>query len=89
MQVPEFERMLAAMLEGEGSASVTLTEAPGQESVMRQLLDAAVLSGRRRGRVLSRVELPSLRFPGMGDSYSQFAVADSGSADVVRLFFDA
>lgn len=89
MVMLEFERMLDVMLQGAHSASVTLTEAPKQAGALDRLLDAAIASGRQRGRGLTRVELPIGDYPRIGERYAHVTLMDSGATDVVRMYFDA
>ena len=89
MSMPEFEQMLHAVLPSMGKTSLTLTEFPCREGELIELLEKAVLSGNRSKTRLTEIHLPMQMYPDMAATFDQVPVVDSGSADVIRLFFEA
>ena len=87
MQLPEFERMLAYVLPSAQPTSLTLTETPQRGDLLQALLRRAKISGDERRTPLTRIEVPFSRFPDMGALFGGVPVVDTGSAEVVRLFF--
>lgn len=87
MSVPEFERMLGAVLPSICKTSVTLTEVPDGAGLL-SMLQRAVAFGDRRRTPLTGVQLPLALFPELSAGVGSVPVIDSGDAGVVRLIFE-
>jgi hypothetical protein len=87
MLLPEFQRMLDVVLPCAQPMSLTLTELPLQSGHLAELLEKAVNSGNRNRTRLTGIQVPLRLFPGLAGSFDEVPVMDSGTADVVRLFF--
>lgn len=88
MSLPEFERMLSAMLPCDGATAVTLTQLPQSGDTLAGMLERAIGCARNRSARLIRIDLPRSLFPEMGETFSDVPVADCGNAGVVRLMFE-
>ena len=86
--MPDFEKLLQAMLPARGKTSLTLTEVPSGEDQLLQMLETAFASGKRTASRLTEIHLPMRSFPRLGNRYQHIRVADTGSAGVVRLVFE-
>jgi hypothetical protein len=87
MLFPEFEKMLDVVLPSAHPTSLTLTEVPLQYGQLTDLLEKAIRTGDESRTRLTGIHVPLRLFPDMTTSFRQVPVVDSGSADVVRLFF--
>ena len=75
MSMPEFERLLAALIPGRGRTAITLTEPPEDEAALLRLFDKAL------GAPLSL-------YPNLGDTFWHVPIEDSSADGVVRLVFE-
>ena len=89
MSLPEFERMLSAMLPCDGATAVTLTELPDRRETLAGMLERAIGCAQNRSARLIRIDLPNSLYPEMGASFGAVPVADCGDAGVVRLMFES
>lgn len=88
MSMPEFERLLAALIPGRGRTALTLTEPPHDEATLMRLFDKALTAGNCRAAPLTAIQAPMSLYPNLGDLFWHVPVEDSGEDGVVRLVFD-
>ena len=88
MSMPEFERLLAALIPGRGRTALTLTEPPQDEATLMRLFDKALVAGNGRASPLSAIQAPMSLYPNLGDMFWHVPVEDTGADGVVRLIFD-
>lgn len=89
MPMPEFERLLAALIPGRGRTAITLTDPPDDEASLMRLLDKALVTGNRRAAPLAAIRAPMGLYPNLGDAYWHVPIEDSGVDGSIRLVFDA
>ena len=89
MPIPEFERLLAALIPGRGRTAITLTEPPQDEATLMRLFDKALVAGNGRAAPLAAITAPMSLYPNLGDLFWHVPIEDSGADGVVRLVFDA
>ena len=87
--MPEFEKMLHAVLPATGKTSLTLTDIPTGEDQLMQMLETALLTGNRACSRLTEIHLPMRNFPTMASQFWHVPVEDSGTSDVLRLVFES
>lgn len=83
----DFKRLLETMLLGAGPTSLTLTELPPLAGDLRELIEDAILSGRRHGSRLTQIQLPAPVMAGLGAAFTQVVMVASVEASVMRLNF--
>jgi hypothetical protein len=88
MPMPEFERLLAALIPGRGRTAITLTEPPDDEASLVRLFDKALVAGNRRAAPLASIRAPLTLYPSLGDVFWHIPIEDSGRDGVVSLVFD-
>lgn len=88
MSMMDFERMLNAVLPATGKTSLTLTDVPGSEDSLVQLLERAIISGNRSSTRLTEIYLPMQQYPAMGSQFWHVPVEDTGQSNVLRLVFE-
>ena len=89
MQPSDLRRLLdVALHKAQNRISLTVTDLPGTETYVRQLLDGALGAGRRNGFPLAEVQLSLTRFPSLRDHAWQAPITDSGDPDVLRLIYE-
>lgn len=88
MSMVDFERMLNAVLPATGKTSLTLTDVPGSEDSLVQLLEKAIVSGNQRHSRLTEIYLPVQQYPAMGSQFWHVPVEDTGQSNVLRLVFE-
>lgn len=86
--IPDFERMLQAVLPATGRTSLTLTDIPSGEDVLMEMLEKALISSNDCHSRLTEIHLPMRTFPALGSQFWHVPVADCGPSDVVRLVFE-
>ena len=89
MPMPEFERLLAALIPGRGRTAVTLTEPPEDEASLMRLFDKALVVGNGCAAPLAAIDAPLGLYPNLGNLFWHVPIEDSGADGVVRLVFDA
>lgn len=89
MPMPEFERLLAALIPGRGRTAITLTEPPDDESTLLRLFDKALVTGIGRAAPLAAIGAPMVLYPNLGDAFWHVPIEDSSAEGVVRLVFEA
>lgn len=89
MSLPEFERMLSAMLPCDGATALTLTELPERREALAGMLERAIGCAQNRSARLIRIDLPKSLYPEMGACFGSVPVADRGNAGLVRLLFES
>lgn len=89
MSLPEFERMLSAMLPCDGATAVTLTELPERREALASMLERAIGCAQNRSATLIQIDLPRSLYPEMGATFRSVPVTDCGDAGVVRLMFES
>ena len=88
MSMPEFERLLAALIPGRGRTAITLTEPPEDEAALMRLFDKALIAGNGRARPLTAIGAPLSLYPNLGDTFWHVPIEDSSADGVVRLVFE-
>lgn len=88
MPMPEFERLLAALIPGRGRTAITLTEPPEDEATLTRLFDKALVAGNGRAAPLAAIRAPLTLYPNLGDVFWHIPIEDSGKEGVVSLVFD-
>ena len=88
MSMPEFERLLAALIPGRGRTAITLTEPPADEATLLRLFDKALVTGNGRAAPLTAIGAPMCLYPNLGDVYWHVPIEDSGVDGPVRLVFE-
>jgi hypothetical protein len=88
MFLTEFNQMLGTLLPSVSPTTLTLTELPREPGALKEALERAIVSGNLCQTPLTAVHLPSEFLPQMGILFNEISLEDSGSADVVRLFFE-
>ena len=68
--------------------SLTLTDVPGSEDGLIQLLERAIVSGNRSSTRLTEIYLPMQQYPAMGSQFWHVPVEDTGQSNVLRLVFE-
>ena len=89
MSMPEFERLLSALIPGRERTAVTLTEPPADENTLMRLFDKALVLGNGLDAPLSAIKAPMSLYPTLGDTFWHVPIEDSGAEGVVRLEFEA
>ncbi len=87
--MPEFEKMLHAVLPVTGRTSLTLTDIPAQQDQLMQMLETALTTGNEVCTRLTEIHLPLKNFPSMASQFWHVPVEDSGTSDTVRLVFES
>ena len=89
MSMPEFERLLAALIPSRGRTAITLTEPPEDEARLLRLFDKALIAGNGRAAPLAAIMAPMNLYPNLGDTFWHVPIEDSSREGVVRLVFEA
>ena len=89
MTISEFERLLEAAMPESGRTGITLTNPPGDEISLCDLVDRALAVGDRRAAPLAEIHLPFTQFAGFRPSKSDLPLTDTGLDGVVRFIFEA
>ena len=89
MSLPEFERMLSAMLPCAGATGVTRTQLPERREALADMLNKAIGCAQNRRARLTRIYLPRSEYPEMGATFRSVPVAESGDVGVLRLMFES
>lgn len=90
MDLSDLDRLLHATLPGQGGRmSVTVTDLPGHERGVRDLLAKAAEVAKLKGASLVSIELPLSRYPAIGAQFGDVPVSDCGRSGVLRLVYGA